>query len=148
MAVSFSAVAASSLLDPPVSRAARTPPFLRVRFALRTLSAPKHILALDRALPHGLVLKLGRSGGGSARVYEELFCVESVLVIPTTCTGEREVCTLKSEGLTRENIAIQLGLSLRTVNIYRHRSYSKLQITTDIQLFRLAVKHQLVQLER
>lgn len=61
---------------------------------------------------------------------------------------EREVCTLKSEGLTRENIAIQLGLSVRTVNIYRHRSYSKLQITTDIQLFRLAVKHQLVQLER
>lgn len=60
---------------------------------------------------------------------------------------ECEVCTLKSEGLSREKIALQLGLSLRTVNIYQHRAYNKLQISTDIQLFRLAIKHQLVQLE-
>ena len=60
---------------------------------------------------------------------------------------ECEVCTLKSEGLSREKIAIQLGISLRTVNIYQHRAYTKLQIATDIQLFRLAVKHQFVQLE-
>lgn len=54
---------------------------------------------------------------------------------------EAEVTYLILNGKSIQEIAQALGLSDKTVNTYRYRLYSKLKIKNDVELTRLAAKH-------
>lgn len=53
---------------------------------------------------------------------------------------EAEVVTLILQGKTIQEMANMLLLSDKTVNTYRYRLYSKLQVKNDVELTRLAIK--------
>ncbi|NNL12001.1 MAG: response regulator [Pseudomonadales bacterium] len=53
---------------------------------------------------------------------------------------ERQVCRLLAEGFDCNAISEQLGVRLRTVSAYHQRSFEKLNIQSDIELLRLALR--------
>jgi two-component system invasion response regulator UvrY len=53
---------------------------------------------------------------------------------------ESEIATLILQGKTIKEMAEMLALSDKTVNTYRYRLYSKLQLKNDVELIRLAIK--------
>ena len=53
---------------------------------------------------------------------------------------EAEVVALILQGQTIKEMSIILKLSDKTVNTYRYRLYSKLQVKNDVELTRLAIK--------
>ena len=57
---------------------------------------------------------------------------------------ETELLKLICEGLTNPEIADKLFVSVKTVNTYRYRIFDKLDITSDVELALLAVRHGMV----
>jgi len=62
-------------------------------------------------------------------------------------TREHEVLTLVAQGHTNQAIADRLFLSVKTVESYRSRLMTKLNLETRAELTQFALKHGLLQLE-
>ncbi|MGB5326060.1 MAG: response regulator [Pseudomonadales bacterium] len=58
---------------------------------------------------------------------------------------ERQVCRLKALGLDEANIAERLALRLRTVRVYRQRAFEKLNVISDVELVRLALRFHIIE---
>jgi two-component system invasion response regulator UvrY len=54
---------------------------------------------------------------------------------------EAEVTQMILAGKSIQEIAVAMNLSDKTVNTYRYRLYAKLKIKNDVELTRLALKH-------
>ena len=61
--------------------------------------------------------------------------------------GEREMQVLRmiSQGMEVQDISTSLFLSAKTINGYRYRMFKKLGIRNDVELTRLAMKHQIIE---
>ena len=57
---------------------------------------------------------------------------------------QREVIQLLAEGRSMKEIADVLAISLRTVAAHKYRVMEMLEITTNAELYRYAVKHRMV----
>ena len=58
---------------------------------------------------------------------------------------EREVMAMILDGKKTNDISDKLCLSPKTVSTYRYRLYSKLDIQSDVELARLAIRHGMLQ---
>ncbi|NNC55021.1 MAG: response regulator, partial [Pseudomonadales bacterium] len=58
----------------------------------------------------------------------------------TLSERERQVCRLLAEGLDDNAISEKLGLRLRTIRAYHQRAFEKINIQSDIELLRLALR--------
>jgi DNA-binding NarL/FixJ family response regulator len=59
---------------------------------------------------------------------------------------QREVIQLLAEGRSMKEIADVLTISLRTVAAHKYRVMEQLEIKTNAELYRYAVKHQIITL--
>ncbi len=68
---------------------------------------------------------------------------------PFESLSERElqVLVMITSGQKVQDIADQLYLSPKTVNSYRYRLFEKLDVTSDVELTHLAIKHKLIEME-
>jgi two-component system, NarL family, invasion response regulator UvrY len=57
---------------------------------------------------------------------------------------ELQILLLVAEGKNAAGISRALGLTAKTVNVYRNRLLEKLSVDTDVQLAHLAIRHGLV----
>ncbi|MGV8577203.1 LuxR C-terminal-related transcriptional regulator, partial [Pseudomonas aeruginosa] len=62
---------------------------------------------------------------------------------PFSCLSERElqIMLMITKGKKVNEISEQLSLSPKTVNSYRYRMFSKLNISGDVELTHLAIRH-------
>jgi two-component system, NarL family, invasion response regulator UvrY len=69
---------------------------------------------------------------------------------PLTLLSERElqIMLMLTQGRKVSNIAEQLNLSPKTVNSYRYRMFTKLHISSDVELTHLAIRHSLLMSDR
>jgi DNA-binding NarL/FixJ family response regulator len=122
----------------------------------------RYVLEAVRAGVRGYVLKkqaaadLVRairevSGGGvylspgiSAAVVEAVRSPRSVAVEPLTAR-EREVLQLVAEGKTTKEIAVLLGVSVKTADAHRTRLMQKLDIHDIASLTRYAIRQGMIQ---
>jgi DNA-binding CsgD family transcriptional regulator len=58
---------------------------------------------------------------------------------------EREVIMLVGQGLTDQEIAVQLCLSVRTVQNHLHRSYNKLRVNNRMAAVQIVMRKQISQ---
>ena len=65
---------------------------------------------------------------------------------PFKSLSERElqIMIMLTKGTKVPDIAIQLNISAKTVNTYRYRMFEKLNVTSDVELTHLALRHQLI----
>jgi len=65
---------------------------------------------------------------------------------PFTLLAERElqISTMIAQGLKVSEIADRLAISPKTVNSYRYRVFKKLNISGDVELTRMAMRHGIV----
>lgn len=68
---------------------------------------------------------------------------------PLECLSERElqIMMMITKGQKVTEISDQLNLSPKTVNSYRYRMFSKLNINGDVELTHLAIRHGLFSAE-
>ena len=68
---------------------------------------------------------------------------------PFGCLSERElqIMLMLTKGSKVTEISEQLNLSPKTVNSYRYRMFSKLNINGDVELTHLAIRHGLCNAE-
>lgn len=68
---------------------------------------------------------------------------------PLACLSERElqIMLMITKGQKVTEISDQLNLSPKTVNSYRYRMFSKLNISGDVELTHLAIRHGLFNAE-
>ncbi|MDA7742054.1 UvrY/SirA/GacA family response regulator transcription factor [Francisellaceae bacterium] len=68
---------------------------------------------------------------------------------PFESLSERElqVLVMITSGQKVQDIADQLYLSPKTVNSYRYRLFEKLEVTSDVELTHLAIKHKLIEMD-
>jgi two-component system, NarL family, invasion response regulator UvrY len=68
------------------------------------------------------------------------------LISPFEQLSQRElqVVLMTLEGKSIREIAEMLSISPKTVNTYRYRVYEKLEIKNDVELTRLAIRHNLI----
>jgi two-component system invasion response regulator UvrY len=68
---------------------------------------------------------------------------------PFSCLSERElqIMLMITKGQRVNEISEQLHLSPKTVNSYRYRMFSKLNISGDVELTHLAIRHGLFNAE-
>ena len=66
---------------------------------------------------------------------------------PTWGPSEREyqVFRLLGSGRSIKEIGAQLSLSPKTVSTYRHRLFEKLDVSNDVELTHLAIRHGLLE---
>jgi two-component system invasion response regulator UvrY len=57
---------------------------------------------------------------------------------------ELQILLMVAEGKNAADISRDLGLTTKTVNVYRNRLQDKLGVSTDVQLTHLAIRHGLV----
>lgn len=69
---------------------------------------------------------------------------------PLTLLSERElqIMLMLTQGRKVSDIAEQLNLSPKTVNSYRYRMFTKLNVSSDVELTHLAIRHSLLMSER
>lgn len=69
---------------------------------------------------------------------------------PLSSLSERElqIMMMITKGLKVNEIAETLNLSPKTVNSYRYRMFSKLNISGDVELTHLAIRHGIVTSEK
>ncbi|WP_158969514.1 UvrY/SirA/GacA family response regulator transcription factor [Paraglaciecola sp. L3A3] len=60
---------------------------------------------------------------------------------------ELEITMMLTKGAKVPDIAVYLNISAKTVNTYRYRLFEKLNISTDVELTHLALRHKLIQSE-
>lgn len=58
---------------------------------------------------------------------------------------EMQIILLTLRGVSPNEMAKTLALSPKTINTYRYRAYEKLEVDNEMELFHLALKHQLFQ---
>jgi two-component system invasion response regulator UvrY len=65
---------------------------------------------------------------------------------PFKSLSERElqIMIMLTKGTKVPDIAMQLNISAKTVNSYRYRMFEKLNVTSDVELTHLALRHQLI----
>lgn len=57
---------------------------------------------------------------------------------------ELEITLMLTKGTKVPDIAAQLNIGTKTVNTHRYRMFSKLNISTDVELTHLAIRHKLI----
>ena len=65
---------------------------------------------------------------------------------PFKSLSERElqIMIMLTKGTKVPDIAVQLNISAKTVNTYRYRMFEKLNVTSDVELTHLALRHHLI----
>lgn len=65
---------------------------------------------------------------------------------PFKLLSERElqIMIMLTKGIKVPDIAVQLSISAKTVNTYRYRMFEKLNVTSDVELTHLALRHNLI----
>lgn len=68
---------------------------------------------------------------------------------PFKSLSERElqIMIMLTKGTKVPDIAVQLNISAKTVNTYRYRIFEKLNVSSDVELTHLALRHQLIKSE-
>ena len=61
---------------------------------------------------------------------------------------ELEIMLMLTKGTKVPDIASSLNISAKTVNTYRYRMFDKLNISTDVELTHLAIRHKLINTEQ
>lgn len=105
-----------------------------VQLAVRCLQAGMHSFLELPLTPHNLQMELGRL---ALRPQPAEDALDGAL----GCLSRREVQVLRrvARGLTNKQIAAELGVSPRTVEVYRASLLTKLKVKTTADLIRLAV---------
>ncbi|UTC24970.1 response regulator [Candidatus Comchoanobacter bicostacola] len=62
----------------------------------------------------------------------------------TLSEREMQVCIKIVSGVRPQDIANEFHLSAKTINSYRYRIFEKLQISSDVELTHLAIKHKVI----
>lgn len=57
---------------------------------------------------------------------------------------ELEISIMLTKGAKVPDIATQLNISAKTVNTYRYRMFEKLNVSSDVELTHLAIRHKLI----
>jgi two-component system, NarL family, invasion response regulator UvrY len=98
------------------------------------LAAAKKVLAGGKYVTASLAEKLAGSLGGKGQN------------APHDCLSSRELLVLRmvAKGRTIKEIADELSLSEKTIGTYRMRIAKKLGLSSNVELARYALKHQLV----
>lgn len=97
--------------------------------AFHFLQKPVDAEALMRATAEAVEKDLRRRG----RIPDQAAAAEKLRVLTTR---EREVSALLAQGLLNKQIAERLGLSVRTVEVYRAAAYRKLGVKSAAELAR------------
>lgn len=63
---------------------------------------------------------------------------------PFKSLSERELQIMITKGTKVPDIAVQLNISAKTVNTYRYRMFEKLNVSSDVELTHLALRHHLI----
>ena len=61
---------------------------------------------------------------------------------------ELEITLLLTRGVRVPDIANSLNISAKTVNTYRYRMFDKLNVSSDVELTHLALRHKLINSEQ
>lgn len=61
---------------------------------------------------------------------------------------ELQIMIMLTKGTKVTDIALQLSISAKTVNTYRYRMFEKLNVTSDVELTHLALRHNLISPEQ
>lgn len=61
---------------------------------------------------------------------------------------ELEITLMLTKGAKVPDIAASLNISAKTVNTYRYRMFDKLNVSTDVELTHLAIRHKLISSEQ
>jgi two-component system, NarL family, response regulator NreC len=100
---------------------------IKVSQGLRYLSSPLSERAIDYYIE--------RTQAPSLEPYE------------TLTTREREVFQLVAEGLTNNDISVNLNISPRTVEIHKAHAMHKLNLASQIDIVRYAIRHGILPME-
>ncbi len=80
-------------------------------------------------------------------VYEQMNRAVIADKYETLTTREREVLHLSAEGLTNNEIANRLGISVRTAETHRSNVMHKLDVHTQADLTRYAIRRGIISME-
>jgi DNA-binding NarL/FixJ family response regulator len=80
-------------------------------------------------------------------VYEQMTKQGTMDKYETLTTREREVLHLSAEGLTNNEIAHRLGISIRTAETHRSKLMHKLDVHTQADLTRYAIRRGIIPME-
>lgn len=80
-------------------------------------------------------------------VYEQMTKLGTMDKYETLTTREREVLHLSAEGLTNNEIAHRLGISIRTAETHRSKLMHKLDVHTQADLTRYAIRRGIIPME-
>ncbi|MEZ5426692.1 MAG: response regulator transcription factor [Pyrinomonadaceae bacterium] len=80
-------------------------------------------------------------------VYEQMIKAKTTDKYETLTTREREVFHLTAEGLTNNEIAERLGISVRTAETHRSNLMNKLDIHNQAELTRYAIRRGIISME-
>lgn len=80
-------------------------------------------------------------------VYEQMTKQGTMDKYETLTTREREVLHLSAEGLTNNEIALRLGISIRTAETHRSNVMHKLDVHTQADLTRYAIRRGIIPME-
>lgn len=80
-------------------------------------------------------------------VYEQMTKQGTLDKYETLTTREREVLHLSAEGLTNNEIATRLGISIRTAETHRSKLMHKLDVHTQADLTRYAIRRGIIPME-
>jgi DNA-binding NarL/FixJ family response regulator len=101
--------------------------------AVRTVSAGRRYLSPAIAPIVLARLRNGASKNGSRS--------------PTPTRREREVLKLIGEGATTKEVALKLGISVKTAQVHRDNLKQKLELRSTAAMVRYAIKHKLIRLD-
>jgi DNA-binding NarL/FixJ family response regulator len=65
----------------------------------------------------------------------------------TPTRREREVLKLIGEGATTKEVALKLGISVKTAQVHRDNLKQKLELRSTAAMVRYAIKHKLIRLD-
>lgn len=80
-------------------------------------------------------------------IYEKMNKIQTTDKYETLTTREREVFHLSAEGLTNNEIAERLGISVRTAETHRSHLMNKLDIHNQADLTRYAIRRGIIPIE-
>jgi len=110
----------------------------RVSGYVATSASESELIAAMRAIHAGRFVLHAAS---SLDLSSEGAILTSVSALDALSDREREVLRGLAEGHTNKSIAARLGLSIKTVETYRSRLCSKLQLRTRPELLQFSLKH-------
>jgi len=71
---------------------------------------------------------------------------------PTQISGlsdrEMQILVMLGNGMTVQQVSEKLMVTSKTINTYRYRLYRKLGVRTDVELTHIAIRHQLVDIDK